>query len=566
MPRQAGAVAEMSHRRTNGSGRTEKRTFWRDWSAAGRMWLDRSDGPVCGVQKVSEHKFANVTWTFGQTAQKPDALEDSYGRLQTAEDLRQSGQLAKAQSICESLLSEYPDYFGALFTLGLIFVERKQFPQALGVLVRAVMLNPRSWRALTALSAVYLELNANEMAALTLERAISIEPNNPNVLVTLGTIYSEEREYLLAQAAFREAYELDATLIDAAVGLGTCCSHLGQYAEAATIFESLLQKGTKSLGILYELSLLPPSYVSADIGAELSQVVREKDEDRNEFDNSLAFVRASILDRAGRYEAAWQILTTANSEMHKTVAAELREQIAFETDVLKRLKSRELAPFDNDIGTSARTLFILGPSRSGKTTLESLLGHLQGVKLGYENPSVENAIRRTFQSAGLLTTKLFELLPEHLDDRCRDFYLEELQRRAGAAKVFTNTHPGRIHDAARIAAAFPNTRFIFVKRNIEDNMLRIYMRKYQQANYYAYDLRSIQRYLIWYHEMIDFLAEKLPGVSRVIQYEEMVVDPLAALKTAAALCDVQVDAAKLPTIGDDRGCARPYQRLMHKML
>ncbi len=59
--------------------------------------------------------------------------------------------------------------------------------------------------------------------------------------------------------------------------------------------------------------------------------------------------------------------------------------------------------------------------------------------------------------------------------------------------------------------------------------------------------------------MIDIMAEKMPLISRVLTYEEMVADPAAAQAEAAELCGLQVSDAVLPSIGDDRGCADPYR-------
>ena len=111
-------------------------------------------------------------------------------------------------------------------------------------------------------------------------------------------------------------------------------------------------------------------------------------------------------------------------------------------------------------------------------------------------------------------------------------------------------------------AAWPNVRFIFVKRNLEDNVLRIYMRKYKSGNYYAYGLTSIRDHIDWYHQMIDVLAEKLPDIVRVIHYEEMVADPATAVGIAADLCGLEMAGRPLPSLGDDRGCAEPYRELM----
>ena len=506
--------------------------------------------------------ISNAAWTMESTV-PPDPLRDTYQQLEQAEELRGLGQIDRARAICESLVSRYPDYFGALYTLGLIYVDKEQYPQALGCLVRAAMLNPRSWRALTALSAVYLELGASEMAARTLEQATLIKPEDPSILLTLGQIYREEREYELARDAFRKAFELDPGLQAAGAGLGACCAHLGQHAEAAEILESLIKRGMRSPVVFAELNDLPSSLVTIDVLTELKQVDREQKEDKADFENTLAFVRAAALDKAGRHAEAWEQLVTANRALYLAKQREAAELAKTQQANLAQLREKQIKVASGG-GTATRTisLFILGPSRSGKTTMETLLAALDDVKRGYENPSVANAIRRTFQSAGLLTAGMFEILPPRLDSECRDLYLEELARRAGAAKVFTNTHPVRIHDVARVAAAFPDVRFIFVKRNLEDNMLRIYMRKYEFGNPYAYDLKSTREHIVWFHEMIDVLAKKLPDMARVIHYENMVADPADALRVAADLCGLPMTDAPLPMVGDDRGCAEPYRQLM----
>jgi tetratricopeptide (TPR) repeat protein len=511
---------------------------------------------------VPEQPIKGISWSFGPAAQASDPLRDSFQQLERAEALRRQGQLDQARAICEKLVGRHPDYFGALFTLGLICADKQQYPQALGCLVRAAMLNPQSWRALTALSAVYLELGASEMAAHTLEQASLVEPQEPSILLTLGEIYREEQEYELARDAFRKSLELDHGLEAAAIGLGMCCSYLGQHAEAAEIFEGLIKRGMRSHSAFFELINLPPSVVTVDILSELEKLVRDQDEEPAKFENSLAFVRAAVLDRAGRHAEAWEHLVPANRALCLQMQQDAAQLTEIQRANLAQLRDKRIEVSGG--GANARTisLFILGPSRSGKSTMEALVAGLGGVKRGYENPGVENAIRRTFQSAGLLTSKLFEVLPPRLDSQCRELYLKELVRRAGSAKVFTNTHPGRIHDVARVAAAFPDVRFIFVKRNLEDNMLRIYMRKYLVANPYAYDLKSIRDQIRWYHEIIDVLAGKLPDIVRVIHYEDMVAHPVSALRVAAELCGLPMPAGPLPDIGDDRDCAAPYRQLM----
>jgi tetratricopeptide (TPR) repeat protein len=510
---------------------------------------------------VSEQRFRGVTWSFGQASSESS---EACRQLEKAEALRLKGELDRARALCEPLVARYPDYYGALHTLGLIYADKGQYPQALGCLVRAVMLNPRSWRALTALSTVYLELGASEMAAQSLEKARLINPRDPSIFATLGEIYQAEREYELAYNAYRSALDLDPSLEIAAIGLGTCSKQLGRYDEAAKIFEGLAKGGSRSLVALAALSGLPATSVSLDVLSKLKKITADKIANDAESEHSVAVIKAAALDRAGCPQEAWQAIVPANRSTYLAREQDVRDVSETQRKNLARLKERQINPPGGTAKTTS--LFILGASRSGKTTMETLIAALDGVKRGYENPIVENAIRRTFQSAGLLTERAFEMLPPTLDSLCRDIYLEELGRRAGSAKVFTNTHPARIHDAARVAAAFPGVRFIFVKRNLEDNMLRIFMREYAVGNSYSYDLKATREHLLWYHQMIDVLAEKLPEISRVIHYEEIIADPAAARRMGADLCDLVMKEAPLPELGDDRDCSKSYQALINAAL
>ncbi len=518
---------------------------------------------------MADPQFKNSAWSTPAwkptTIAAPSApsrganpLQDSFIQLDRAEQLRREGKLDRAQKICESLIREHSDYVAALHTLGLIYADKKNYQQALNCLVRAAMLNPRNILTLTALSGVYLELDAKEMAAQTLELARAIKPRDPNVLVTLGEIYREEREYELAKEAFSQALNVEADLVPAATGFGWACLHLGQNEEVAATFENLLGRGIHSLEVLTALANIPSALVSSDLLSELDRLDPRQERD---FDISSAFVRAAALDKAGRYKDAWAQVVPANRVMFTRLADNYRNITERQRTIISLLRSSRPRPAAPD-PRQPISLFILGPSRSGKTTMERLIATFDHVKLGYENPSVENAIRRAFQGAGLLTTPYFEMLPPQLYPQCRDIYVEELARRAGSAKVFTNTHPARISDVPLIVSVFPNIRLLFVKRDIEDTVLRIYLRLYTEGNAYAYDLAAIREHIAWYHEMIDMLAAMLPDLVRVIRYEDMVADSTAVLRVVADLCGLPTTETPLPAIGDDRGCAEPYREFV----
>jgi Flp pilus assembly protein TadD len=496
-----------------------------------------------------------------RTAEPFDLPSESSLQLERAEQLRLQGLLDQAQKICESLLRRHPDYFGAAHTLGLVHIERRNYQRALDSLVRAVMLNPRSWTSLTALGQVYLRLGATEMAAHVLEQARAIQPQDADILKALGAIYADEREYELARDAYVEALALDDTSVAAAHGLGLVYSFIGEDAEAARLLERLVERGSPPIEVLLALANLPASLVSVDVQAQMRKIACDPGEDKVKFENLAAFTRAAALDQAGHHAEAWKEAAAANRRVFDAMRESWFKDVERQRASLASLVDTLQMEPPGDEAALPISLFVLGPSRSGKTTMERLVNALPGVKRGYENPIVENAVRRTFYTAGLLADR-FENLPRELDSLCSEIYLEELARRAGSARLFTNTTPDHIHDAARIAATFPNARFLLVKRDVDHVLVRVYLRYYESGNAYAYDLRAARDHVVWYYEMMDLLAKRLPNAVRIVRYEDMAADPAAALRVAADLCGLPMTDRALPAIGDYCECATPYGEFM----
>src|SRR5262249_44706490 len=145
----------------------------------------------------------------------------------------------------------------------------------LDCLIRAVMLNPRSWTTLTVLGGVYLRLGAREMAAQALEQARGLQPLSAEVLTALAEVYAEEREYEVAKQTYLQALALDETSAAAAEGLGLICASIGEDEEAARGLEHLVERGIHSIEVLLRLANLPRSLVSVDVLAAMDSVVRD---------------------------------------------------------------------------------------------------------------------------------------------------------------------------------------------------------------------------------------------------------------------------------------------------
>lgn len=493
-------------------------------------------------------------------------LLNAYARLQEAERLRKARAYDQAEVICAGLVKAHPDYFGALQTLGRVQADRGDYNAARVNLTRAIMLNPCDWRGLAVLGQVYLKLGASEIAMRTLEQAQALNPDDLGIIATLAQAYSQEGEYELAVPAYERAVAIEPSR-SFRLGLGWSLDGLGRTREAAQIFETLVREDPKDVAALSALSQMPARLIGIDMLKNFDALSNSSGLAREDFEIIRAFARANALHRAGLHEAAWRDMTAANDRVFAAVRLSCSQDEQQRAQVLERLRaveSKKLVP-PTERG-ECRSLFILGPARSGKTTLEGLAALLPEVRRGYENPLVENAIRRTFQIAGFIVPKQLDL-PPALEELFRQHYFSELEMRAKGASVFTNTQPGGIVSAWRLAAIMPGVRVVFVKRDPRDLAISIYLRHFRSGHPYAYDLPATFRFIGWYHEMMERTAALFPDLVRIVSYEDIIADPRKVLASVAELCGLAMpENPDLPELGDDRGAAAPYRAAMDRML
>lgn len=496
----------------------------------------------------------------------PDQLfQDCINRLNEADRCRLSGELDHAAAICRNLVEKFPAYWAAQHTLGLVYLDKRDYQKALDALVQASILNPGNWKTLLALAEAYLNVGGNKPALGTVEAAIAASGGNADLYYMLGEIHRRTQKYELAEEALREALKFDPKFHSATMSLGLCRIETGDTEAAARLFESLIAVDPEFAEALFRLAGLP-THTRVDLLKLLEKYEAGLSRKSQETRTTFWFAKAAALDRAGRREEAWRVFETANAGMHEQMREELERIRKYQRLFLERLPhfiSTVGAPTSNDTGAKdvPFSLAVLGPSRSGKSTVEYLLSKVAGVRRGYENDIVETALNATCALAGLPVISS-DHLPPHLFPRFSETYLRELALRAGGAKAFVNTNPALIKDIVLMLKAVPNTRVIFVKRNLRDNAFRMFTSVYAFGNAYSYNLQVIKDYLAWYNTCIDIIAPHFRDATRIVTYDDIIADPRSLYRTAAELLPLDFTVAALPPIGDDRGCSVPYARFM----
>lgn len=349
-----------------------------------------------------------------------------------------------------------------------------------------------------------------------------------------------------------------------------CYLNLGDFEQAAELLLRLRKLRPDVISVPYMMMQLPEVMLGSgiDLNSAISKTRKAKGETQSEFDNKKAYVVAAVLDRQEKYEEAWKVLLAAKAKSQNDAevlwAAEA-QQNRKALEVASALNGSQLPRYrDRKTTDGLAPLFILGPSRSGKTTLEKLIGSHDDVSRGYESEVVKFAVQRASQMAGLTNISDLLQLPKNLYASFANEFRQRLAEAADNHKLVTVTTPGLISSVGLLAQNLPEVRFVFVKRNRDDTALRIFMKSYRSGNNYSQNLNNTYSYIDWYDRMIGVWSEKLRQRAIIVEYETMVAEPSSLHNSITALCGLPSGSLELPDIGSDIGASDAYKDLMRK--
>lgn len=441
-------------------------------------------------------------------------------QLRDAENLRRAGKLVDAKNLLNRILEIVPNYYSALHTLGLVYSGMGDDHKATHYLFLANAINPSSPETASLLSLLLSKVGARDKAIDTMLRAADAGPPNATTFYTLGKLFDQERDYETATQYFEKALHVEPGWKEAEIGLAVSLASVGKTRESESILRRLLDQRSPSLSILSILSDIP-SLDCANIYQALGKIKEPVDDiERSRY----LFTRARIEKQIGKSDDAWANAEIANAIRYKLYAKQIDQNNRLEIDTLSlTLKTVGEVTEDEDLPTS---LFILGPSRSGKTTLERfLVGDGRRIKRYYEASPTRRALSLTMQKHGFASTHQFKFLPVELESNFISEYSRILNGSCNGASIVTSTLPPTVHEAWRLITLVPNAKFVFVFRDLVDSIVSIFFRDFASGNFYAYSVDTILKHLMWYREVANALVARFPNSVTIVSYENMKTNP-----------------------------------------
>lgn len=367
-----------------------------------------------------------------------------------------------------------------------------------------------------------LALKAYKEAEPYFSEALEPLPDHPGRLAALAIALHGQRKLAEAIPTARRALALEPDRLDLQMMLATALLESAQLEEAQAIIAEITDRAEhdSSITTTLLLNLSRHTSLSQPLQRRLLAVTESaKAKPADKANAHLMLGKERLSD--GKLEEAFA---------HYRQANRIRYAITEETGVpwrralghIQSVYTRELFEKFSSVATDTiPEVFIVGPSRSGKSLVEQILAQHPHIRKGGERPDFYNQVCDAAEAYSSIN-ELVDALTEDDLPELRSSYLSRLNYQHD---VVTNTHPDNYFVLGMLGILFPKVPIIFCMRNLLDLGVASYFKDYDIGHRHTYDLGELGRYIANYEKALQHWASVLPNPILMVEYTELVENP-----------------------------------------
>ena len=456
-------------------------------------------------------------------------------QLRSLMTLYEKGQLALVIEHAEALSKQYPKALDVWNLMGASAAQIGHLDQAILSFKRVLAVKPDSADAYYNIGKVLKQQGKLEEAILAYNNALAIKPDYAAAYYNIGNALTEQGKLEKAILAYNNALAIKPDYAAAYYNMGNALTKQGKLEEALASYKKALSLKTDYADAAVNLVSLPVNSIDGQTISELSKKFSSICSNIDDQSQKL-FFEANLLSHKGEYDKAFRIFVDANAEKLKKNKSSIGSEQKQSNAAIKRISRWSVKP-QSEQKSSIKKLFILGPSRSGKSTLETFLIGSPNVHPMFESYNFE-AIRKSELS-------MEETKKLSMHDL---FYHDENSLASLGYNVVTSTNPDIIFQIDRLITMLNNSFFIFVKRNRIDIASEIFIKEYTRGHFYSYDHSSIIKYLDSYEYIWEVIKQKVPQLTIEISFDDMLADPLETIKKISQKTGASLEVSNPPNI------------------
>ena len=421
----------------------------------------------------------------------------------------QQGALDKAEKLLNKKIEVEPDMADGHYELVLLAREREDWARAKQHASHVLAIDPSHAQAAELMSEASQQTGQYEAALDYARRALEKEPRNPARHYHLGHLYATFNQSEQARLQLRNTLSLSPWHTQAHYNLAT-------------------------------MEKVDTSDLRIDMLRALTESPTRSVRDRKNAHFTLGNIHLNQHD----YPAALHHFRLGN-QLHEMELQSIKRFFdpqkakAEFAQIRERFTPEFYANMPHRGSSDERPLFVLGLSRSGKTTIEQILSASPDIAAGHETQAYKRAVRSMSQASNNapLLNELEHLTASHVKQAAND-YLEVLSQIGGDAKKITDTNPANFTVIGMLPVLFPEARIIFCQRSKADIALSMFFKKYHlRGPRYAANLEHIVHYINEYDKVFQFLKDIMPVRIHEVRYEDLLHAPTDTIDALFEFCE-----------------------------
>jgi len=356
------------------------------------------------------------------------------------------------------------------------------------------------------------------------KKALKIQPDYAEAYNNMGSALKDKGDPDAAIESYKKALKIQPDYAEIHHNMGVSLQVKGEVGAAVSSHKQALKIKPDLVEAANYLAKLPSEYIGRE---ELNLLQENFNNQVSNKENhvTLKFLAANILRHKGDVKGAFNKFSDANRAKAESIRKFILEEQLHNNCYLEKLKNWTPNPEPNKLGV-LKKLFILGPSRSGKTSLETLLSKSRKVK-----PLGESIkLSRFSEDNGNA--------PYQKIDFNEIFYHDELTLKMEGFEVVLCTSPNAISVAMEIFDRSTDCYFIFLKRDQRAVASEIFTTNYTSKNFYSYDPTALTDYLQFYDQASQLIQSKVQGRALDLSFEEVVGDPHQIIKKISTFLSI----------------------------
>jgi tetratricopeptide (TPR) repeat protein len=360
------------------------------------------------------------------------------------------------------------------------------------------------------------KLGKLEEAIEAYNKALAIKPDYAEAHSNMGVTLKDQGKLEEAIEAYKKALAIKPDYAEAHNNMGNALEVQGKLEEALEAYK-------KSLGIKPEYAIAARNLVKLPVGSideetilglnKLYSVLSTNIQDKSQ----RLFFEANLFTHKGEYEEAFKRFVEANHIKSKEITSVVKNLTHNYHKIVNRIQRWSPQTLKHT-EPSLKTLFLLGPSRSGKSSLEKLLMRISKIYPMYENISLATLNKSDVRGGKVKSFDITEL-----------FYHDEKNLLDDGYSFVTSTSPESMFHIDQLLDGLVNSFCVLVKRNPNDVASEIFTQEYENGNFFSYTPSSIQDYLNTYSVIWEEIKRKAPNRTLEIEYEDILIKPKEVL-------------------------------------